>query len=139
MKHILAFLEKLLSSLLLLFFISFLSFSYMTGHFPPRKGDINRAYHLMKGLLTSTQDYNNQVKGLQGQAPSLEQMLEIQKLALKRLEFTVQLKELFPRLPSGEVNPVLAEKLQKVQQSFSQAEKDMEDINQILQKAMEGK
>jgi hypothetical protein len=133
-------LEKLLSSLMLSFVLFVASFSYMTGHFPPKKDDLSKMWTLGKGILLGSPEFNEKSQALQAEAnPSIQQILEYQKLALKRTEMTVELKNIFSRIPNQTGSPEVAAKLMKLQEQFSAVETSMNELGTNLQKSTETK
>lgn len=140
-NRILRAIEKLLTSLLVTLLLAIASFSYMTGHFPPRATDVSRTYHLAKGMLFSTQEHSEKTKSIQsqGQAPSLEQVLELQKLGVKRLELTVEFLRVFKTISAGAPSPEMAQKINTIQEALITAETTMNEVNASIEKMMEGK
>lgn len=139
MNLFLKLVEKALTSLLVSFLIIFASFSFMTGRFPPKKEDFRKATVLIKELFFSTQDYNDKAASLRGRPPNLEQLIELQRLGLKRSEVSLSLQKVFARIPQGAPNLKVSQQIDQVSQHLSQAEKGISDINEDLRVLLEGK
>jgi|GEM_PF-2942072 len=128
--------EKILSSLLISFILMLFSFSYFSGHFPPRKDDLFRSINLVKMMLSTSKDYNDKAQSLSSlQTLSLDQMAELQRLALKRTEISLEFLKIYKKLQFGHIDPVIEQKLRQTETLLDDATKNLEDVNrQILQK-----
>jgi hypothetical protein len=128
--------EKLLSSILVSFLLVLLSFSYFSGHMPPRKDDLFRSITLIKMMISSSQDYNAKAKSYASlQSLSLDQVAELQRLALKRTEISLELLKIYKKLQFGVQDPAIDQKLRDTDTLLESAGKNLEDVNQkILRK-----
>ncbi len=127
-------LDKLLTSLFTSAILFFFSFSFMTGKFPPQKDDMKKVFSLMKQMISTTKENNEYAKSLQGQAPNLEQIIQIQKLALKRSEVTLELSQLMARFPKGVPSAEIAEKLNQASEHLAKTDEALTSINTDMQK-----
>jgi hypothetical protein len=130
----LKFLDRMLTSIVTSCVIFFFSFSFITGKFPPRKSDMAKAFEMMKTMATTTQDINAFNKGMEGQPPNLEQMVQIQRLALQRSEASLTLSKLMVRFPQGIPNAPIATKINEVYQHLSKSDEAMALIQQEIMK-----
>lgn len=138
---ILSFIERALTSILLSLLLAFLSFSYFTGNFPPRKQDLYRAIHLSRQMIMGTPALNQagqkiQQAQAQGVAPNIEQMAEYQRMALRRTEITVELMKIFKNIKLGSPNMEMGVKLQRISSHLGEAEREMAEITSQLQEAL---
>ena len=120
--------EKILTSLVVSILIFVGSFSFMTGRFPPRKDDLIRSFSLLKQMFVSSQDVNAKTKEMNaaGGNVSIEQIVEFQRLSLKRAEVTLELTAIFKRInAAGGADPNVGEALQKIQVDLDAAEKGL--------------
>jgi Zn-dependent M32 family carboxypeptidase len=127
-------LDKLLTSLLTSVILFFFSFSFMTGKFPPQKDDMQKAFSLIRQMVSTTKENNDYAKSLQGQAPNLEQIIQIQKLALKRSEVTLEFSQLMARFPKGVPSAEIAEKLNQVSEHLAKTDEALNSIHTDMQK-----
>lgn len=135
MDLLLSLVEKLLFMLVSYFLLIFVSFSFFTGKFPPQKDDFARAISLVKQMVVNKQEVQAAGQEIQGNAtPSLDQVLNYQKLAMKQTEVTIELTKLFPKLQGlgGSGNAELAVKIQKVHQNLTESEKLLGEIGNGL-------
>ena len=136
MDLLLRILEKILFMAVSYFLLIFVSFSFFTGHFPPKKDDFGRGVTLLKNVVSSKQDLQAASTQLQATAtPSLEQIAAYQKLALHQTESTIELTQLFQRFQgiSGPGNSEIAIKLQKAQENLIVSEKLLHEITVGIQ------
>lgn len=136
MDLLLNILEKILFMAVSYFLLIFLSFSFFTGNFPPKKDDFGRAYTLMKNVISSKQDLQNASLQMQATAtPSLEQVVAYQKLALRQTEATLEMTQLFKRFQgfSGPGNSQVATKLMKAQENLVASEKLLNEVTVDIQ------
>lgn len=136
-------LERILTSVLLSLIMAFLSFSFFTGKFPPKKDDIFRAIKLSRQMISGTKEFNAAAQDMQaaqqqGHPPSLEQMAEFQRLALKRTEVTIELMTIFNRFKTSPPSDQIGEKLQLIASHMGEVEKQMGELNVQLQQATGG-
>lgn len=139
MDLLLSLLEKLLFMLVSYFLLIFVSFSFFTGKFPPQKDDFARAINLVKQMVVNKQEVQAAGQTIQGNGtPSLDQVLNYQKLAMKQTEVTIELTQLFPKLQglSGAGNAELATKIQKVHQNLTESEKLLGEIGNGLKQGL---
>ena len=131
--------EKALTSLLVSLLLMFASFSYLTGRFPPRKDDIAKGFAALKEILTSSASLNGQMKALGGQSPSLEQIVELQRLGLQRSEAALKFTKLMARLPQSNPPPEMNARIQKAQEHLAMADQEIADLNSEMAKMMEAR
>lgn len=107
-----------------------ISFSFMTGKFPPSKADLSKAVQLIRGMYESTlatqkaQSDLQAVQGLEDES-MITQMIAFQKASLKRTEITQQLMELFPKFQMGQASPEVQQALIRIEQNMQQIEGDL--------------
>lgn len=128
--------EKALASLLISFILMLCSFAYFSGHFPPRKDDLFRSVTLVKMMMSTSKDYNDKAQAYGSlQSLSLDQMAELQRLALKRTEISLELLKIYKRLQFGHIDPMVEQKLRQTENLLDSANQNLEAVNQqILQK-----
>jgi hypothetical protein len=140
MKFIFGLIERFIFSLIMSFILFLASFSFMTGKFPPRLQEIEKSFKIAKGLLGGAPEFNALNQNLQktqaaGQAPTLEQIEEIQRLALERTRMTTELMRTFNLLqnhaPSAEAN----EKIVRINQNLKQLDADLNALNDLIRKS----
>jgi hypothetical protein len=134
MKIISQILDKLITSLVTSCLLFFCSFSFMTGKFPPQKADMKKAFTLFQQMASSTLEYNSTAKALAGQPPNMEQIVELQRLALHRSEATLEMSKMMVRFPKGIPSLEMAEKLEKANIALNQADQALNDANQDILK-----
>ena len=132
-------LEKLLVSVLVSLVIAIVSFSMITGHFPPRKSDMAQAFRLGKQMFFQTQELNQANKNMQAGSGgiSLEQMAILQEMGLKRTQTTIELMSILKRFPQGVPNQALANELQKISNHLDEAGRGIETVQQSLMNPQE--
>lgn len=135
-------LEKILVSVLVSIVLAFASFSFMTGHFPPRKADINQAIHLGKQMFSETQEFNKANQDLEaqqsgGRTVSMEQMMKLQELGLKRMKTSIELMNILKKFPQGVPNTLIQVKLVSVSGHLDAATKGLLEVQQLLSKTPE--
>lgn len=134
MKVITSILDKLLTSLVTTCVLFFFSFSFMTGKFPPHKSDMKKAFGLMRQMLSSSHEYNEANKAMsEMQAPNMEQIVQLQRLALQRSETSLELSKLMVRFPQGVPSQAMADKLNRATQALAQADQALSEANQDIQ------
>lgn len=141
MQMVWRFLERILTSLVISIVLALLSFSFFTGKFPPQKSDMVRAYRLAKEMIQATPKTNAlageiQQAQAQGGVPSMAQMVEFQKLSLRRTEISMELMEIFSRFNTGVEDPDIAIRLQRLSAQLAQLEKEFGETTQVLQQKM---
>lgn len=129
-------LEKILSTLVLALIFGFISFSYTTGKFPPSKEDLSRAVKITRQLFSGAKDYNKAIHDIQSSTPTLEQMVEFQRLQLRRTEMTLELTKIFKHLQLQQPSPQLSEKLQGISEQMSRVEQDLQAITSQIEKSL---
>jgi hypothetical protein len=134
MKIMTQILDKLLTSLVTSFLLFFCSFSFMTGKFPPQKADFKKATSLLQQMFSSTQEYNEANKAMSGHTPNMEQIVQLQRLALRRSEVSLEMTKMMVRFPKGVPSLEMAEKLERATVALNQADQALNDANQDLQK-----
>lgn len=133
MEVISVLIEKLLSSLLVSFLMILISFSYFSGHMPPRKDDLFRSITLIKMMISSSKEYNDKANSYANiQTLSLDQVAELQRLALKRTEISLELLQIYKKLQFGKVDPEIEQKLRYTGNLLDNAGKNLEDMNQKI-------
>jgi hypothetical protein len=137
MKMATQILEKLLTSLVTTALIFFFSFSFMTGKFPPQKSEFKKAFVLMRDMFISSRDYNNQAREV-GDTPSMEQIIQLQRLALQRSEAALELTKMMARFPQGVPSTSIADKMSLVAKSLEQAGQTLGELNDEISKATAG-
>lgn len=109
------------------------SFAYFSGHFPPRKDDLFRSITLVKMMISSSKDYNDKAQEYGTlQTLSLDQMAELQRLALKRTEISLELLQIYKKLQFGRSDPALEQKLRLTENMLNAANQNLEEANQII-------
>jgi DNA polymerase III delta prime subunit len=129
----LSFLERALTSILLSFFLMLISFSFLTGKFPPSKTDLSKAIQLMMGMYTSsldTQKAQSDLQAAQGMDDQtmMTQMIAFQRASLKRTEITQELMALFPKFQVGQASPEVQEALIRIEENLQQIESDLQVV-----------
>lgn len=141
MDLILSFIERALTSIVVSLLMALVSFSYFTGNFPPHKKDLSKAIQLSRQMIVGTPALNQagqeiQQAQAQGRTPSLEQMAEYQRMALRRTEVTVELMQIFKKIKLGSPNPEMGAKLQRISSHLGEAEREMGEVTAQLQESM---
>ncbi|MEZ0391019.1 MAG: hypothetical protein ACAH59_02310 [Pseudobdellovibrionaceae bacterium] len=131
--------ERILTSLLITFLLFFASFSFLTGQFPPRKADLIKTIRLTRDIIFTSKEINQEQKSLAGRPPNIDQLLKVQRLGLRRTEITVELQNIFQRIPQGVPNPELAEKIQRASNHLTGLESELNSIQATLEKSMESR
>lgn len=140
MKFIFGFIERFVFSLIMSFILFLVSFSFMTGKFPPRLQEIEKSFKIAKGLLGGAPQFNALNQNLQktqasGQPPSLEQIEEIQRLALERTRMTTELMRTFNLLQNQAPSVEAHEKIARINQNLKQLDTDLNDLNALMRKS----
>jgi hypothetical protein len=130
--------EKLLTSLVLSVGLMLVSFSIMTQKFPPDKEDISRAFHLIKSMYGSAAEVSQSGEAVKNSVGAdgtfnIHQMAEFQRLSLKRTELTLELMDLFPTIPQGVADPMIQERLLRINQNMGQVDQDLGEISKRIQ------
>ena len=138
MKTLIAILDRAVTSLCISAVLFFVSFSYMTGKFPPAKADLKKTMSLMGQMLSSSHSLNKksqELKAIQdsGQEVNLIQMVEFQRLALKHSEMTLELVQLFEKVKTAPPNMDVAEHLTALSNNLQQAEAHATYIKEKVQ------
>ncbi|MGZ5278525.1 MAG: hypothetical protein ACXWC9_01195 [Pseudobdellovibrionaceae bacterium] len=134
MPTMMKILDKLLTSLITSCLLFFVSFSFITGKFPPQKADMKKAFTLIQQMLSTTQEHNAYAKGLEGQPPNLEQIIHLQRLALQRSEVTLELTKIMARFPNGVPSLAIADKLNEASLHLAKSDEALTSVNQDIQK-----
>lgn len=110
-----------------------ISFSALTGKFPPSKTDLAKALELMKGMYASsveTQKAQAELQEAQGldEQTMMTQMIAFQRASLKRTEITQELMALFPKFQLGQASPEVQEALIRIEKNMQQVESDLQIV-----------
>lgn len=119
------------------------SFSFLTGKFPPSKTDLYKAVELMKGMYTSsleTQKVQSDLQAAQGMDDQtmMTQMIAFQRASLKRTEITQELMALFPKFQLGQASPEVQEALLRIEKNMQQIESDLQLVTGHYTQMQEG-
>ncbi|MFN7824855.1 MAG: hypothetical protein ACK5P6_05795 [Pseudobdellovibrionaceae bacterium] len=130
--------ERLLTSFVLSVGLMLVSFSVMTQKFPPAKEDISKAFNLIKSMYGSAAEVSQSGEALQNSLGpdgtfNIHQLAEFQRLSLKRTEMTLELMDLFPRIPQGVSDPVIQERLLRINQNMGQVDQDLGEVSKRIQ------
>lgn len=88
----------------------------------------------MAGL---TQDYNQANAEMTSQPPNLDQIIQLQRLALRKSEVTQELTNLMVRFPKGIPSIEAAAKIQEAAKHLDDSQAILVQVNQDLQKMMQ--
>ena len=129
--------EKLLMYVLISALVAFVSFSMMTGRFPPRKSDISQAIHLAKQMMSQTQEFNKTNQALEahqagGGTVSMQQMMQLQELGLKRTRTTLELLNILDKFPQGVPNQEIETKIKSISTHLDQAGLELTALQESL-------
>lgn len=126
-------LEKLLISLLSSIILFIAAFSMMTGKFPPKGSDLVKVVSLMKTMYSSNQEVKAFEKNFATIEPNLEQMVELQRVSLKRTEAAYALSKIMVRFPKGAPSVPFSDKLNKISYQIEMAAADLEQLrNEVI-------
>lgn len=132
-------LEKLLFSALTSIVMFIAAFSVMTGKFPPTKSDLKRVFDITKQMYFSNQEYTAMTKNFETFEPNIEQMAQLQRVALKRTEAALALSKIMVRFPQGAPSQPLADKLEKISFEIDKVGTDLEAVQLEIQQAVNTK
>ena len=110
----------------------------MTGRFPPRKQDMERALRIGVEMFQMGREQNQAAQALSQGTPNMAQLVEFQKLGLRRAELTLELTKLMKAIPQSGVSPQVAQKLQGIQDALAQADSGLVDVQKDLLSIPEG-
>lgn len=138
MDLLLSIIEKILFMAVSYFLLIFVSFSFFTGNFPPKKEDFGKAFSLVKQMVGSKQEIKEAGAQLQSASPSLDQIANYQRLALKQTEMTIEITNIFKRMQglNGPGNPELAYKLKIAGDNLTASEKLLGEVALGLQQGL---
>ncbi len=126
-------LEKLLISLLSSLVLFIAAFSMMTGKFPPKGSDLVKVAGHMKTMYTANQEVKMFEKNYATVEPNLEQMVELQRISLKRTEAAFALSKIMVRFPQGAHSVPFADKINKISYQLEIAASDLEQLrNEVI-------
>jgi hypothetical protein len=137
MSLILKLVEKIFSSLLVTLLFTLVSFSYLTGKFPPSKEDLRKSFHLAKEILLSSKNPALTPGETSPAAPNLEQVISLQRLALKRSESVLQLTQILRKLPQGAPSLDIAEELQRAESHLTQVDQALTSVQEKIKSISE--
>jgi hypothetical protein len=131
--------ERILFALVSYAILAFLSFSFFTGRFPPKKEDFSRSVRLLQKMYFDAKLAKSQSKEIgeiqdAGQSPSLEQIAEFQRLSLRRTEVAMELLSIFKQLNlNSHASSEMESKLNQISLQLTAAEKGLGEITTHLQ------
>ncbi len=133
--------ERLLSSIIMGVIGLTITFSLLSGQFPPKKEVVNNTLKLTKQMFTlrkemlTAQKSVEEVKAL-GQEPALEDMLYIQRINIQQTETMLKLTDLLSRVQrkDDQVKPVYFKQLVDISNDLNKINTEMEKIDQDLKK-----
>lgn len=132
---------KILEKILIYFVFTvvsvIVSFSVVTGQFPPRKEDLSKAYRLVTQIYKKHQQLSAAQSGLTAGEVTLEQMAQLQELSLQRTKIAVELTKLLKAFPEGVPNPEVQTQLQSVANHLDAAEKGLEAAQKTVSQSSE--
>lgn len=124
-----AIVDRLITYLILSVIMFIIGISALTKEFPPPKQKIVEIVRLIKQVISSQN--NPEVSVIPA---NLDQMLEVQKENLRKMEIMQKLMSLLKAIPQPPPSPEVAEKLQKISQHLQEAESTMVEVQQELLK-----
>jgi hypothetical protein len=127
--------EKLLFSLLSSIVLFIAAFSLMTGKFPPKGSDLIKVVDITKNLYFSNQEARALEKNFATMEPSLEQLAQLQRVALKRTEHAISLSRILVRFPKGIPSVPLAEKIDSIHLQLESVGTDIDLLRSEIQAA----
>lgn len=133
--------ERLLSSIIMGVIGLTITFSLLSGQFPPKKEVINNTLKLTKQMFTLRKEMMTAQKSVEevkaeGKEPALEDMLYIQRINIQQTETMLKLTDLLSRVQrkDDQVKPVYYKQLVDISNDLNKINTEMEKIDQDLKK-----